>query len=303
MRIRQRHLTDCELLHRLDGELQVSGKAAIDSHLAACETCRTRRDAIAETVSAVSSAYRVSSPDEILHDRARARLKAALVSGEHDAARPRSVIDWVLSAPRHASRAGAAAAALALLVSSIGLWVATRTSGDSPIVAHLGVLPVAALTPGATWAVTSEELCAGTRHTRAISAEMRREVLAAYHVGHTPEAHYELDYLVTPELGGATDARNLWPQAYASPIWNARVKDELEQLLPRLVCSGQLDLETAQRDMAVDWIAAYKKYFRTDRPLQAHRGPAPDDDDRRSYVLADARPAPAVRLVKATFVQ
>jgi hypothetical protein len=74
------------------------------------------------------------------------------------------------------------------------------------------------------------------------------------------------------------------------------VKDELESLLPRLVCAGALDLETAQRDMAVDWIAAYKKYFNTDHPLQAHRGPAPDDDDE-VYALADTRPAPAVRLV------
>jgi hypothetical protein len=48
--------------------------------------------------------------------------------------------------------------------------------------------------------------------------------------------------------------------------------------------------------MAVDWIAAYKKYFNTDQPLQAHRGPARDDDDML-YARADSRPAPAIRLV------
>ena len=126
---------------------------------------------------------------------------------------------------------------------------------------------------------------------------MREQVLNAYGMKHVPADQYELDYLITPELGGATDARNLWPQAYASPIWNARVKDELERLLPQLVCSQRLDLQTAQRDMAADWIAAYKKYFNTDQPLRAHRGPAGDDDDDEVYAVADARPAPAVRLV------
>src|SRR5262245_57704528 len=107
---------------------------------------------------------------------------------------------------------------MTLVVASLGMWI-VAPPGHGPPVAQLGALPVPSLTPGATWAVTSGELCAGTRHTRPISAEMRREVLAAYRVGGTPENQYELDYLITPELGGATDARNLWPQAYASPVW------------------------------------------------------------------------------------
>jgi len=40
-----------------------------------------------------------------------------------------------------------------------------------------------------------------------------------------PDA-YEVDYLITPELGGATDIRNLWP--YGDTVWNAHVKDQLE---------------------------------------------------------------------------
>jgi hypothetical protein len=42
--------------------------------------------------------------------------------------------------------------------------------------------------------------------------------------------------------------------------WNARVKDRLENRLHHLVVVGQVDLKTAQRDIAEDWIAAYKKY-------------------------------------------
>ena len=45
------------------------------------------------------------------------------------------------------------------------------------------------------------------------------------------------------------------------------MKDELEGLLTALVFRGAVDLETAQQDIAADWIAAYKKYFHTDRPV------------------------------------
>ena len=41
----------------------------------------------------------------------------------------------------------------------------------------------------------------------------------------------------------------------------------LEERLHTLVCSGQVDLATAQRELATDWIGAYKKYFHTARPL------------------------------------
>ena len=78
---------------------------------------------------------------------------------------------------------------------------------------------------------------------------------------------FEVDYLVTPELGGAEDIRNLWPQPYEATLWNAHVKDALEDRLHEMVCSGEIDLATAQHDIATDWISAYKKYFHTDRPF------------------------------------
>jgi hypothetical protein len=34
------------------------------------------------------------------------------------------------------------------------------------------------------------------------------------------------------------------------------------------VCTGALELAVAQRDIAVNWIAAYQKYFRTTRPVE-----------------------------------
>jgi hypothetical protein len=68
-------------------------------------------------------------------------------------------------------------------------------------------------------------------------------------------------------LGGVEEIHNLWPEPYTSPGWNAHMKDALEEHLHQLVCAGKLDLSTAQRDIATDWISAYKKYFHTDKPL------------------------------------
>ena len=64
----------------------------------------------------------------------------------------------------------------------------------------------------------------------------------------------------------------------------------------RLVCAGTLPLATAQRDMAADWIAAYKKYFRTDRPLDpGSRVSPPDAEDDRPNVAAPDFGVPTFR--------
>jgi len=53
--------------------------------------------------------------------------------------------------------------------------------------------------------------------------------------------------------------RNLWPQSAKTSPWNSYVKDALERKLHKLVCPGQSDLKTAQREIASDSIEAYKK--------------------------------------------
>ena len=44
------------------------------------------------------------------------------------------------------------------------------------------------------------------------------------------------------------------------------MKDALERKLHKLVCAGQLDLKTAQREIASDWIEAYQKYVHKTPP-------------------------------------
>ena len=287
-----RHVKDRELLQDLDGELSESRRSAVARHLDECEACRTRRGAIVSAAFKVSAEYRATNAATALAEHSRARLESALERMAEEPDRWRFA-----STPAIAI----AIAAVTVLVASATLFFQRGADTSMLAARHHLALPVASITPGATWDVSAEELCSGTTHTRPITTAMRAEVLNAYGVENLPSDQYELDYLITPELGGATDARNLWPQRYQSPTWNARVKDELERLLPQLICSRQLDLATAQREMAVDWVAAYKKYFKTDLPLEAHHGPAVDDDESTGvYLLADAAPGPAVRLVSGS---
>lgn len=73
--------------------------------------------------------------------------------------------------------------------------------------------------------------------------------------------HYEEDHLISLQLGGhPSDERNLWPQHYDSKC-GARIKDKLENRLKKMICSGKITLEEAQKEIANNWIDAYKKYF------------------------------------------
>jgi hypothetical protein len=70
---------------------------------------------------------------------------------------------------------------------------------------------------------------------------------------------YEVDHLISLELGGSNSIKNLWPEHYYDP-WGARTKDRLENTLHALVCAGRLTLASAQRQEGSNWIAAYKRY-------------------------------------------
>ena len=76
---------------------------------------------------------------------------------------------------------------------------------------------------------------------------------------HRRAHRHEVDYLIPPALGRRT--HNFRPQSYAARVWNARVKAALEDRLRDMICDGKLDLATAQREIATNWLEAYKKHF------------------------------------------
>jgi hypothetical protein len=124
-------------------------------------------------------------------------------------------------------------------------------------------LPTPSLTPGQVSTIDAHKICrkgyAKTqRHT---PQSVKSERYRAYGVAHHKPGDYEIDHLVSLELGGADVARNLWPQSYKTAPWNAHVKDRLENYLHREVCAGRLPLATAQREIAQDWIASYRQHL------------------------------------------
>jgi hypothetical protein len=121
-------------------------------------------------------------------------------------------------------------------------------------------LPNQRLTPGVALKVGAAQICRPgyASSVRNVPKSEKEAVYARYRAPHVPYAH-EVDHLVSLELGGSNNIRNLWPEPYAGR-WGARTKDVLENRLHDLVCAGRLRLRFAQRIEARNWVAAYRRY-------------------------------------------
>ncbi len=270
----------------LDRELPAWRAAAVDEHVSACAACRARvhqiRTALAEATGLDESADEPLAPS---FRGSRVRLERALQEAADEwnqpwSARLRSVLNF--SSLNVAARPAGLGVAVLVVLAAVWMSNSARLVLE-PMTEPAAPLPMAWLTPGAVSNLTARELCAGARPSRLVTADSQQQVLRSYRMQNVSARTYELDALITPELGGTTVPANLWPQRYDSPVWNARVKDELETLLPKLVCSQVVELGLAQQEIARDWVAAYKRYFQTDLPLQAHLG-APTVDEELELV-------------------
>jgi hypothetical protein len=126
-----------------------------------------------------------------------------------------------------------------------------------------GVLPDPVCTPGAADPRVTQDNIDSTicvpGYTKTVrppvsyTEPLKFKLMAAY--GYTDSAsNYELDHLIPLEIGGApADVRNLWPEPhYTTP--NSYDKDTLENYLNEQVCSGAIDLKTAQNEIATNWV-------------------------------------------------
>ena len=260
--MKDQHLSDRELIMALDGELGARDAHRVETHLEACWTCRSRKTELERAISDFVH-LRHDGLQLPAAEGPRAMLKARLA----EAVRSRPAPWWQPSALR-GSRWTVAAAVCALL---LGWTVADRlVTGQHPSIVLAAPNP--ALTPGAAVLETSSELCQESKpKNKPVDSRLRRRVFEEYGLMNAPAQAYEVDYLITPALGGADDIHNLWPHSYSNTEWNAKVKDTLEDRLRDLVCEGQLDLPTAQREIARNWIAAYKKYFHSEHPISSQQ--------------------------------
>jgi hypothetical protein len=271
LRLSDMHISDQELLLAADGELPTRCAARAHAHLAACWSCRARMAEIEGTIADFARAHRqtfdphlppIAGPRALLG----AQLAQLASTPDHSSWRWLFQFTWI-------PRAAAFLSVVVLIAAVSGKFLlehsALRRATSSVMSSERGTEPDPTLTPGATRRVTISDVCSMAHEevVGEVSTSLRQEVFQEYGIANARPDEYEVDYLIAPGLGGVEEIHNLWPEPYTSRTWNAHVKDALEERLHEMVCAGQLDLSTAQREIATDWIAAYKKYFHTDRPL------------------------------------
>jgi len=163
-----------------------------------------------------------------------------------------------------------------LLLAGGGMWLRSCGGGE-PVFAqdagpgayrHDGTALLNSLdvTPGDVTDATAAQLCSKGFHTgdvRNVTESTKHKACALYGidkahcVGLQPDGSgYEIDHLVSLELGGSNDVKNLWPQPY-NPRPAAKEKDIVENWLHAQVCSGKIDLSTAQQEIASDWYQVF----------------------------------------------
>jgi excalibur calcium-binding domain-containing protein len=115
-----------------------------------------------------------------------------------------------------------------------------------------GAHPDAHCTPGKTIAgVTAAQVCTPgySEGVRNVPQSEKNSVYAEYGIRRHSPGSYEVDHLISLELGGSNSIKNLWPEKQPG----ARSKDKLENSLHRQVCDGEISLRTAQRRIVRWW--------------------------------------------------
>lgn len=122
--------------------------------------------------------------------------------------------------------------------------------------------PDPTLTPGAVLTADTFAICRPgySRSVRHTSGALKHQVYVEYGIENDP-GHYEVDHLIPLGIGGADTRENLWPESRDAKPWNAGVKDRLENYLHIEICAGHIAAAEAQKAVAADWIATYRKYL------------------------------------------
>ena len=124
-----------------------------------------------------------------------------------------------------------------------------------------GPLQDTACTPGDIIpTATKSQICQPgySKSVRNVPNSEKDQVYAEYGITHHSAGEYEVDHLVSLELGGSNDISNLWPEA-ASPKPGFHEKDKVENYMHSQVCSGTISLEQAQIEIATNWLNVYNQ--------------------------------------------
>jgi hypothetical protein len=158
---------------------------------------------------------------------------------------------------------GAALVAACASISPAGTTAAahigqrTKTSGCQVN----GALQDSACTPGAIIATaTKDQICQSgyAKNVRNVTDAEKNDVYAEYNIRSHPTGAYEVDHLISLELGGSNEIANLWPEA-AEPRPGFHEKDQVENYLHDQVCAGKVPLQQAQEQIATNWLTIYNQ--------------------------------------------
>ena len=103
-----------------------------------------------------------------------------------------------------------------------------------------GALQDKSCTPGlAITTATKDQICTPgyASSVRNVPVSEKRAVYEEYGIMHHTPGSYEIDHLISLELGGSNDIANLWPEA-ADPTPGFHQKDKVEDYLHQQVCDG-----------------------------------------------------------------
>ena len=144
-----------------------------------------------------------------------------------------------------------------MILKSFSLWALMI------VVCNAGTFPDVNKTPGSVRSTTVDEVCTTKTSTvRNVSDSLKKQLFKNYGITGNDRSvcseGFEIDHLVSLELGGDNTANNLWPQSYCGTN-NAHDKDKLENELHRQVCKRQITLIQAQNCIARDWVLCYKQ--------------------------------------------
>ncbi len=133
----------------------------------------------------------------------------------------------------------------------------TKTSGCA---AH-DALPDSDCTPGAIFAdVTKDQVCVPgySQGVRNVPDSVKNQVFAEYGITSHTTGEYEVDHLISLELGGSNDIANLWPEP-AEPRPGFHEKDKVENYLHKQVCDGAMTRADAQSIISTNWLSVYNQ--------------------------------------------
>lgn len=137
----------------------------------------------------------------------------------------------------------------------------TKTSGC----VVRGPLPDPDCSPGAVFpSATAADICKPgySRSVRNVPTATKNAVYREYGISSRVPGEYEVDHIISLELGGSNEIANLFPEA-AEPRPGFHEKDRYENYAHDQVCRGEIAIQEAQRRIASDWL---KYWIEAGRP-------------------------------------